>query len=275
MAYEDIVIRFSSPQKHHFLATALKDGRAAASNSFELKLDELRIIERLKELEKAAVKPESKVTFHKDFGWELYRKVMAGDLKSFLEKKMQESKDGVRLSLQFAEGAQVLSDLPWEFLHDGEDFHVARPKILLSRLPPGSDLIQSAPLETILRMLVVISAPSGPDCAPLDTEKERDRIMQAVDRLYAQRKLEVDFTDDATFETIQSYLNEKDYHIIHFTGHGVEKDGQGFVRRLRLPGVFVGVHAPGELDAVDLDAVGQKAFGVPGRRPVPTGCSSG
>ena len=71
MAYEDIVIRFSSQKEHHFLATALKDGMAAASNSFELKLDELRIIERLRELEKAAVKPETKVTFHKDFGWEL------------------------------------------------------------------------------------------------------------------------------------------------------------------------------------------------------------
>ena len=229
MAYEDIVIRFSSQKEHHFLATALKDGMAAASNSFELKLDELKIIERLRELEKAAVKPESKVTFHKDFGWDLYRKVVAGNLESFLEKELQESKDGIRLSLQFAEGAQDLSDLPCEFLHDGEDFLVARPKILLSRLPSGSDLIQSAPLETILRMLVVISAPSGPDCAPLDTEKERDRIMQAVDRLYAQRKLEVDFTDDATFETIQSYLNEKDYHIVHFTGHGIEKDGRGFL----------------------------------------------
>jgi hypothetical protein len=53
LAYDDLVIRFSSPQEHHFLATALKDGRAMASNSFELKLDELRIIERLRKLEKA------------------------------------------------------------------------------------------------------------------------------------------------------------------------------------------------------------------------------
>ena len=41
--------------------------------------------------------------------------------------------------------------------------------------------------------------------------------------------MEVDFTDDATFETIQSYLNEKDYHIVHFTGHGTEIEGQGFL----------------------------------------------
>ena len=78
-------------------------------------------------------------------------------------------------------------------------------------------------------MLVIISAPNDSSCAPLDTEKERDRILQAVDKLYVQRKMEVDFTDDATFETIQSYLNEKDYHIVHFTGHGTEVDGQGFL----------------------------------------------
>ena len=41
--------------------------------------------------------------------------------------------------------------------------------------------------------------------------------------------MEVDFTDDATFETIQSYLNEKDYHIVHFTGHGSEIDEQSFL----------------------------------------------
>jgi len=78
-------------------------------------------------------------------------------------------------------------------------------------------------------MLVIISAPLYSSCSPLDTERERDRIMQAVDKLYVQRKIEVDFTDDATFESIQSYLIEKDYHIVHFTGHGTEVNGQGFL----------------------------------------------
>ena len=41
--------------------------------------------------------------------------------------------------------------------------------------------------------------------------------------------MEVDFTDDATFETIQSYLKEKEYHIVHFTGHGSVSDGQSYL----------------------------------------------
>ena len=220
MAYKDLSICFSREDKHHFVASAVEGGKSVAFNSFELRSDELRIIERLREMEKAAVKPESLVTFHKDFGQELYGKVLAGDLKSYFQKQLKANGEGLRISLQFDDDAQWLATLPWEFLHDGEDFLVARRNTLLSRMPPRMKRVQSLPIESVLSMLVIVSAPQDKSCAPLDTEKERDRILQAVDRLYVQRKMEVDFTDDATFETIQSYLNEKDYHIVHFTGHG-------------------------------------------------------
>jgi hypothetical protein len=78
-------------------------------------------------------------------------------------------------------------------------------------------------------MLVVVSAPDDPSCPPLNSELERERILEAVDRLYVNHKIDVDFTEDATFETIQSYLNEKAYHIVHFTGHGRQTDGQGYL----------------------------------------------
>ena len=176
----------SQDETHHFVASALEDGKPVASNSFELRFDDLKIIERLRELEKAAVKPESLMSFHEDIGQELYEKVLAGDLGSYIQKQLQSNGEGLKR-------------------------------------------VHSAPLESVMRMLVVISAPIDPSCAPLDTEKERDRIQLAVDKLYVQQKMEVDFTDDATFETIQSYLNEKDYHIVHFTGHGTEIDGQSFL----------------------------------------------
>ena len=229
MAYKDLALRLSQDEKHHFVASVLEDGRPVASNSFELRFDELKIIERLRELEKAAVKPESLVSFHEDFGRELYKKVLAGELGSYIQNQLQSNGEGLRISLQFDDNAQKLTTLPWEFLHDGDDFLVARRNTLLSRMPSKMKRVHSAPLESVLRMLVVISAPVDPSCAPLDTEKERDRILLAVDKLYVQQKIEVDFTDEATFETIQSYLNEKDYHIVHFTGHGTEINGQGFL----------------------------------------------
>ncbi|OPY49177.1 MAG: hypothetical protein A4E49_03258 [Methanosaeta sp. PtaU1.Bin112] len=125
MAYRDLAIRLSSEGKHHFVASALEDGKSVASSSFELRSDELRITKRLRELEKAAAKPESLVTFHKDFGQMLYGKVLAGDLKSYFQKQIDANGDGLRISLQFDDNAQWLATLPWEFLHDGEDFLVA------------------------------------------------------------------------------------------------------------------------------------------------------
>ena len=68
-----------------------------ASNSFELRLDELRIMERLREMETAAVKPESKETFHIDFGQELYQKVLAGELGSYFQKQLERANgDGLK-----------------------------------------------------------------------------------------------------------------------------------------------------------------------------------
>ena len=76
-------------------------------------------------------------------------------------------------------------------------------------------------------MLVIISGPDDPRISPLNTEKEQEVILEAVDKLQREQKIKVDFTEDATFENIEGYLNEQDYHIVHFTGHGIYKDGKG------------------------------------------------
>ena len=181
------------------------------------------------ELEKAAVKTESQVTFHIDFGQELYAKVFAGELVIFFQKRLQANGEGLRISLQFDDDAQKLATLPWEFLHDGEDFLVARRNTLnltyALQDEKGSVCAPGVGAAHAGHSL----CPSGQELCFPGHREGADRILQAVDRLYVQRKMEVDFTDDATFETIQSYLNEKDYQIVHFTGHGTEVEGQGFL----------------------------------------------
>ena len=76
-------------------------------------------------------------------------------------------------------------------------------------------------------MLVVISAPDDPRISPLNTEKEQEIILEALDKLQKEQKIKVDFTEDATFENVQGYLNEQNYHIVHFTGHGISINGKG------------------------------------------------
>jgi tetratricopeptide (TPR) repeat protein len=61
----------------------------------------------------------------------------------------------------------------------------------------------------------------------LNTEKEQEIILEALDKLQKEQKIKVDFTEDATFENVQGYLNEQNYHIVHFTGHGISINGKG------------------------------------------------
>jgi CHAT domain-containing protein len=160
----------------------------------------------------------------------IYSRVFSGELGDYLNKSIKEAQEdggGLRISLRFDKDVPEIAALPWEYLHDNEGFLIARRSILISRLPPGVTKKKLAPLDSVLRMLVIISGPDDTGFSPLNTEKEQEIILEAVEKLEKEQKIKVDFTEDATFENIEGYLNERDYHIVHFTGHGINVNGKG------------------------------------------------
>ena len=221
MNYRDFEIQLSGESPNHYSAKVMDNGNAIAAQTFELRTGELKVIEGLQRLEEKAVASSKKETFHIEFGKELYNKVFTGKVGEYFKNYLEEAQDndmGLRICLRFDESAQEIAVLPWEFLHDGSDFLVTNRNTLISRLPSGIKKIKKAPLESILRMLVVISSPDDPKVAPLNTELEQEVILEAVDKLQRDHKMEVDFTEDATFETIQGYLNEKGLPYCAFYG---------------------------------------------------------
>ena len=238
------ITQSSEASSHKYRASILEDGNVVASNDFELRQD-LKLSQMLEKIEekvtKSPEKPENqkdKVELleeeerdkpHIEFGKMLYSKVFSGQLGEYFNnsvKEVQENGDGLRISLRFGEDVPEISALPWEYLHDDEDFLIRRRNILISRLPAGVKRKNLESLDSVLRMLVVISGPDDPRISPLNTEKEQEIILEAVDKLQRDQKIKVDFTEDATFENVEGYLNEQDYHIIHFTGHGISIDGK-------------------------------------------------
>lgn len=191
--------------------------------TFEMRLGELSVLERLKRIEEQTTLISTKETFHIKFGNDIYSKIFSGKVGECYNNSLDEAKKngkGLRICLRFDENAQIIAALPWEFLHDGNDFLVTNKNTLISRFPGGISKIKLAPLESVLRMLVVVSSPDDKNITPLNTELEQEVILEAVDKLHREHKIDVDFTEDATFETIKGYLIENDYHIVHFTGHG-------------------------------------------------------
>ena len=229
--YNDFELQISKEEDGLFKASVIDNRSVAAENTFELRTNELKVIEILRHLEESSTNNDEKEILHEEFGRDLYNKVFSGELKGYFKKCLEDEEkigNGLRICLRFHENAQEISALPWEFLHDGGFLSTDR-NILISRLPVGIKKKESSPIESILRMLVVVSSPDDPDVAPLNIEHEQEVIIAAVDKLQREQKMEVEFTEDASFETIESYLNEKDYHIVHFTGHGKYDNGRGYL----------------------------------------------
>ena len=125
-----------------YQASILENGDTKASQNFELRRD-LKLIQMLDRIEEKVIipKPQPEETTHIEFGKMLYDTVFSGELGEYFNKRFNEVQDencGLRISMQFSEDVPEIAALPWEYLHNGEDFLITRRSILLSRLPAGS-----------------------------------------------------------------------------------------------------------------------------------------
>lgn len=128
---------------------------------------------------------------------------------------------GLRIKLQINPAdtdVAELASLPWELLYREE----TRDYLNLSRNTPLVRYLNVqrpfAPLsfELPFRILVVMSSPEG--VAPLNLEQER----QLIEQSWAQHSgVEVDFLErPATTQRLSDKLAEKEYHVLHYMGHG-------------------------------------------------------
>jgi len=218
---------------NEYRASILENGDIKTTQNFKLWRD-LKLRQMLDRIEERVIipKPQLDETTHIELGKMLYNTLFSGELGNYFNKRFYEAQGknyGLRISMQFSDDVPEIAALPWEYLHNGQDFLVMKRSFLLSRLPTGVMKTKSHPLDSILRMLVIISSPDDPSISPLNTEKEQEIILEALDKLQRDQKIIVDFTEDATFENIQEYLNEQNYHIVHFAGHGINTDGEGYL----------------------------------------------
>jgi len=235
--HQDFDLCLGKTAQHQFVAYVPDgDGGRAAEHTFGLRIDTLKMREDLQRLEAYSLHKELvKDDFHVRFGRMLYQATLGGDVGALFAERLaavQADDMGLRLRVRIAtdgeRAAPELMNLPWEFLHDGDGFLVTRWETPLSRLPLGIARRDKRPLERILRMLVVVSSPLDlPEERVLNTEREQEVILAALDKLQRKGALDIDFCEDAALDTIQDYFSELEYDILHFTGHGVFDEAKG------------------------------------------------
>jgi hypothetical protein len=132
---------------------------------------------------------------------------------------------GEALRIVLRTSAPELAALPWESMFDtAAGTYVARHEPLVRYVPVPS----SPPPLTVrlpLRILALIASPRGP--APLDVEREREHLSQALLPLTQHGDVVVEWLEHATWSALQETLLSGSWHIVHFIGHGdfdIEQD---------------------------------------------------
>lgn len=135
---------------------------------------------------------------------------------------------GLRLKLQMAldvPGAARLHDLPWEYLLRPDDdtfLGLSRETVIVRylNLPLSGERL---PLPLPLRILAITSAPDG--AVGLDLDQE----MRMLDQAWSSSpNVEVARLEDATLDGLRQALLEREFHVLHFMGHGaLDRSGQG------------------------------------------------
>lgn len=168
-----------------------------------------------------------------ELGDRLFTALFRGPVRSCWVRSLAEAAktpDGVlrlKLQLNLVDPALTpLAELPWEYLYSLEHggflgLQRKTPILRHMRLPLP---VGRAPVAMPLRLLLVSSQPKS--LPRLNLEEEGARIAAALEVLPGVETFPL---QDPTIETLRETLQQRDFHVLHFMGHGGfdAESGQG------------------------------------------------
>ncbi len=171
--------------------------------------------------------PQGRLDRLQKFGRDLYTRVFTDDLEKIWQEHKVNS-DFLSLCLRLAPEANKLAALPWETLHDGQEYIAAGVKTGLSRLPLDIALQDDLPALPIpLKMLAFISSPLDlKENERLIIEREQEILLKAANGPSGLGRLSIDFEDEAKLPILEKAL-EENYQIFHYSGHGIPPESGG------------------------------------------------
>ncbi|MFN8499858.1 MAG: CHAT domain-containing protein [Anaerolineae bacterium] len=159
-------------------------------------------------------------TIAKKLGSQLLASLLQGDVRDAYFATLggaESQKTRIRLRLRLR--APELKALPWEYLYDTrrDNFLAVRSDVVISRYLEVFQGIDTASPPAALRILVLLSGPTGP--AVLDIAGEQKRIEDALAPLVKDGRIVVEFETNPTAANIRARLRRNVYHVIHYSGH--------------------------------------------------------
>jgi len=123
------------------------------------------------------------------------------------------------------EAATLLLGLPWELLHDGDNFlfQGAKPTRVRRRLP-NTRVFDVPVVTTPIRILLVTARPEDDACRYIDHRASALPLVEAMETLGGL--VQISFLGPPTLAALRKELDraraaDEPYHVVHFDGHGV------------------------------------------------------
>ncbi|MBN1311375.1 MAG: CHAT domain-containing protein [Anaerolineae bacterium] len=152
-----------------------------------------------------------------DTGQMLYRAVFTPSVeRAFgMAQGRLKGEEGIRVRLQIE--PPEFTTLPWELMHDGQDFLSLKSNYPLVRTESGIKKTRRTVVSGKLRILYVGASPT--DMATLNIEHPAQEIKRLLEKGNSRRRFEFTILLHATLSKLQSALL-KDPHVLCFAGHG-------------------------------------------------------
>jgi CHAT domain/SIR2-like domain len=166
-----------------------------------------------------------------EIGQYLFNKLFQTKLETALQVSLDRARSRnafLRLRLNLTKTPELVG-IPWEMLRSESDSLALSTQTSVVRyqniaFPTEKVAVSEKPV----RMLVVVSAPTGPEIAHLEVEKEYNKIAEALKPFSDQKLIELERLQTATIGALDERLldpNKPPIHILHYIGHGVfDKD---------------------------------------------------
>jgi len=154
---------------------------------------------------------------YKMVGRNLFDAIFRDEILSSLQIAQQ--KGSVICQLLFDPDDVVLSQYPWELIHDGKMFMLPQKSGMeMVRCINISNPVRKLNFGLPLRILYVAPRPKDANYLPLEYEKQSIEmgLVQLLEHDFAQVKK----LSSPTFIELEKELGLKNYHILHFDGHG-------------------------------------------------------
>ena len=227
--YLDFEFEIGAGQGREYPLAVIHSPAGQARETMVFPYDEINLTSRLQDLQVALLRsggprrqmPTPEEAAVQRFGRDIFDALLTGEARSLYDMSVQRAREegkGLRLKLRIL--PPELARLPWEYLYD--DRHAEY--VCLSRETPVVRFLEShRPIQPLaitppLRVLGMISSPT--DLPGLDTERERERVEQALSRLESMGLVELTWLAAPTWRELQRAMRAGPWHVFHFVGHG-------------------------------------------------------